>query len=145
MKKIKLIRFFTNGFQTLGVLSVTEGDKCLFVAKTLERGWLNNQPNVSCIPPGIYNCIFTRSPLFSKKAGKDVFTYEIAGVQNRAGIRIHSANFYSQLNGCIALGNTVKDLNMDGHLDVEHSGNTMKIFEELLGKKSFQLQIIANY
>ena len=69
------------------------------------------------------------------------FTYEIEKVSNRTGIRIHSANFYYQLNGCIALGVTPKDVNKDGQLDVLNSRNTIKAFEQFMGKSNFKLLI----
>jgi len=144
MKSVKLIRLHSDQKQTLGVLTVVNLGRLTFVCNTLERGWLNNQPNVSCIPVGDYLCKWTRSPSFSLKAGKDVFTYEIMGVPGRAGIRIHSANYYSQLNGCIALGSAVKDLNMDTLMDIQHSGDTMIRFQELMAFEDFKLNIVNN-
>ena len=53
---------------------------------TLERPWLLNAAEVSCIPEGCYKCTWTESPKMKK------FTYELQEVPDRSGIRIHSAN-----------------------------------------------------
>lgn len=140
MKKVKIVRISGNDKQTLGVLT-TDG----FTCKTLELPDKDNASRISCIPAGVYKCKYNKSPLFSKNAGKDVFTYSIMNVPNRAGIRIHSANFARQLLGCIALGSEHKDLDMDSQLDVIHSGDTMKKFEALMNYEDFELEIIKGY
>lgn len=137
MKKVKIVRTDRNEKQTTGILT-TDGFEC----KTLELPDKNNAARVSCIPTGKYICKYTKSPLFSKNAGKDVFTYAILNVPNRAGIRIHSANYARQLLGCIALGSIHKDLDLDGQLDVLHSGDTMKKFESLMNYEDFELEIV---
>jgi hypothetical protein len=136
MKKAKLIRNYSNE-QTLGVL-VCE----TFTCKTLELRWSNNESNKSCIPTGVYIVKYTRSNRLSKVHGKDFFTYEIQGVKDRAGIRIHSANYFFQLLGCIALGDELKDINLDSQLDVVHSGATIKKFEEFMNYEDFELTIV---
>lgn len=140
MKKVKLIRNFGDDKQTLGILT-TDGFEC----KTLELADKNNASRISCIPVGKYTVIWTKSPLFSKNAGHDVYTYEIQNVPNRGGIRIHSANFFFQLLGCVALGDMLKDINMDGELDVIHSGATLEKFHQVMNKESFELEIIKGY
>jgi len=140
MKDVYLIRRISDLKQTLGVLVTTQGVE-LFVCKTLELAWNNNQNNISCIPEGTYVCIWTRSNRLSTLANTDVYTYEITNVLNRSGIRIHSANYFNQLLGCIALGDAHKDINDDGVLDTIHSGNTVNAFNTLLNKQKFNLII----
>ena len=140
MKEVYLLRIKSDGKQTLGALIAQNLDE-VFVAKTLELAWSNNQNNVSCIPVGTYICKWTRSNRLSKEANKDVFTYEIIGVPSRAGIRIHSANYFSQLLGCIALGDTHKDINLDGHADVVHSGDTVAKFNQIMNGEDFKLYV----
>lgn len=140
MKKVTITRTFGNDKQTLGVLT-TDG----FTCKSLELPDKKNASRVSCIPEGVYICKYTKSPLFSKNAGKDVFTYAVLNVPKRAGIRIHSANYARQLLGCIALGAAHKDLDIDGQLDVIHSGDTIRKFEEVMNKEDFELTIIKSY
>jgi hypothetical protein len=139
MKEVTLKRFSDDTKQTLGVLSFVKDDGQLFVCKTLELPWKNNQNSVSCIPVGGYVCKYTRSNRMSAQKGHDVFTYEVLNVPNRAGIRIHSANFFSQLLGCVALGDAHKDINNDKEPDVIHSGATIANFENQLGKQDFKL------
>ncbi len=140
MRKVLIDRISGNEKQSLGVLS-TPGFNC----KTLELPDKNNASRVSCIPTGVYICKYTRSPLFSKNAGHDVYTYEITKVPGRGGIRIHSANFARQLLGCVALGDAHKDLDIDGQLDVVHSGDTLRKFEEVMNKEDFELTIVKSY
>lgn len=133
--RVVVRRILLNDFQSLGVLYCISNGQ-LFIAKTLELPQKGNQPKISCIPPGVYQCRYTLSPSFKKH------TYEILDVPGRSGIRIHSANYATQLLGCIALGSALKDINNDGHQDVIHSGNTMEEFEKIMSYESFELEII---
>lgn len=130
-----------DGKQTLGTLTVIL-DKELFVCKSLELPWEDNKNNISCIPKGSYLAMYTRSNRLSGAAGHDVFTYEVMNVPGRAGIRIHSANYFFQLLGCIAMGDALKDINIDGELDVIHSGATVGKFNELMNKEDFMLHVL---
>lgn len=135
MKKAVLNRIIESDKQTLGVFSVVEDDNFLFMCKTLELPDKNNASNISCIPPGEYECEWTYSNAFKREM------YEVKGVPNRAGIRIHPANYARQLRGCIALGAAHKDIDSDGQLDVIHSGDTLKQFETIMNKEKFKLVI----
>lgn len=132
---VTLTRNKDNGTETVGTLTASIGTTS-FSCKTLELPWRDNQKNISSIPKGTYDVIYSFSPKFMK------YTYEILGVPNRSGIRIHSANFVSQLNGCVALGNALQDINSDGQLDVINSRITISAFETLMNKKPFKLNII---
>lgn len=140
MKKVILTRTSGDDKQTLGVLT-TDG----FTCKSLELPDKNNASRVSCIPLGTYVCKYTKSPLFSKNAGKDVFTYAVLNVPNRSGIRIHSVNYARQLLGCVALGSAHKDIDIDGQLDIIRSGDTMRAFEKHMNYEPFELTIIKSY
>lgn len=120
--------------QVTGSLVATNAG-AMFMCKTLELADLNNAPNISCIPKGTYEVKWTFSPRFLK------YTYEVTSVPKRSGIRIHSTNFYYQLNGCIALGSDLKDINSDGELDTINSKATIQAFEGFMGKQSFTLII----
>lgn len=130
MPTVYLIRMKDNGVQTLGNLTV--GDT---VFKTMERPWLDNKPNISAIPVGSYICKWNFSPRFMK------YTYEITGVPKRSGIRIHSANYWSQLNGCTALGMGFADINKDGQTDVTSSKIAVDKFNKIMRGKPFRLII----
>lgn len=131
---VVITRKQSSDIQTLGNL-VASRDGVTFECKTLELADLNNMPNVSCIPPGTYKVVYTFSPKFMK------YTYEVLKVPNRAGIRIHSANFFHEINGCIALGSNLVDINKDGQLDTINSRQVIKAFEAVMKKKSFTLRI----
>lgn len=134
-------RILLNDKQTLGILTAVNTEDKVFVCKTLELAWKENKPDISCIPSGIYECKYTRSNRLSKLKGRDFYTYEVLGVKGRAGIRIHAANYFFQLLGCIALGSAHKDINLDQQLDVVHSGKTISEFEKFMNYENFVLRI----
>ena len=67
---------------------------------TIERPWINNETNISCIPEGSYRCEKYNSPRFPR-------TYEITDVVNRTHILFHIANKPIEVKGCIGLGKRV--------------------------------------
>ena len=84
-----------------GKLSVAykahEGDK-VFSCVTVERPWLKNAPNISCIPDGEY--ILKKS--FYHRG--DHPAYEVQDVPGRSRILIHRANTHLDVQGCIGIG-----------------------------------------
>lgn len=132
---VRITRSKSSKKQTLGQLEAKNGG-ATFTCKALELPWLDNASNISCIPKGTYKVRWSFSPKFRR------FTYEVTGVPNRSGIRIHSANYFSQIQGCIALGNGLSDINKDGELDVINSRVTITAFEGFLNKKPFTLEIV---
>jgi hypothetical protein len=139
-KQATITRYYGDSKQTLGSLMTMNGTE-VWTCKVLELCWDMNINNKSCIPKGMYHCKYTRSNRLSAVAGHDVFTYEVLNVQSRSGIRIHSANYFYQLLGCIALGDNTKDINADSNLDITHSGNTVAKFVEIMNKEDFILYI----
>ena len=103
--------------------------------ETLELPWKNNTTQISCIPDGEYEVEKTYSPSFRKNL------WLIKNVPHRSGIRIHSANYVSELLGCIAPGLSRYDLNKDGIIDMKDSKKAMNLLEEELPDK-FKLKII---
>lgn len=134
IRTVKLLRLKKQKEQTLGVISVDTGNM-LFVAKSLELGWHNNAKSISCIPEGEYLCKWTYSGRFKR------FMYEVLNVKDRAGIRMHSANYNRELHGCIAMGSALKDMNNDGLQDMTNSGATMREFELLMNQQDFWLEV----
>lgn len=108
---------------------ITPGFECY----TLERPWLDNKSSISCIPVGTYKCFWTWSPRFKRRV------YLVAGVTGRDGIRIHPANIYTQLNGCIALGEKLGV--MEGLPAVLVSAPAVRNFEMLMAGQTFTLEI----
>lgn len=123
---IKIKRIEQDENQTLGQCSVFIDGRFLFNSCSLERGWRNNQQNVSCIPLGEYKVVLEYSPRFKKDL------WEIKGVENRSECKFHSSNYWRQLNGCIALGSSIVDLDKDNYLDVTNSRTTIDLFHKVL-------------
>ena len=119
--------------QTLGTLTVFEGNLQLFECKTLELEEENNQVRDDCIPTGTYTVIKRNS----KKFGNH---FHILDVPGRDYILVHSGNFYTQILGCVIVGSEHKDINHDGLKDVINSKVTMIKLLNLLPDK-FQLTI----
>ena len=98
---------------------------------SIERPWLNNRPNVSCIPEGDYTC----QP-FSGNRFKDVV--QIMDVPGRTFILFHAANWPHEVEGCIGVGNYfVSDARNPA---VYNSKNTLAEFFDVAGKE-FHLTI----
>jgi len=96
--KVELVRFYTPT-ATWGNLVVKGKPICL----TLERPWLGNQVDISCIPEGVYQCERILSPKFKS-------VYQLKDVEGRTHILMHTANMVSELKGCIAYGSTYSDM-----------------------------------
>jgi len=143
MKQVIINRFSDDGKQTPGSLSFVQDNGHVFLCKTLEIPWMNNHSDTSCIPAGTYNCRFTKSARFTTHAAHDMFTYEVTNIPGRSAIRIHSANFFSDLLDCIALEGALQDINGDGEQDVINSRNTIHAFENELCQQEFTLMIHA--
>jgi hypothetical protein len=127
MKTIKIIRDWQDSSQTLGKCTVyDEHNKPLFNSMSLERGWRDNESRVSCVPIGTYTVVLEYSNRFKKDL------WELKNVDNRSECKFHSANYWFQLNGCIALGRSLADINNDGYQDVTSSKSTMKSFHKAL-------------
>tara|TARA_R110000744_G_scaffold195512_1_gene314573 strand:+ start:30413 stop:30841 length:429 start_codon:yes stop_codon:yes gene_type:complete len=127
MKVIKLYRHWQDENQTFGNLVVfDEQGKPIFSCSTIERGWRNNQSNVSCVPVGEYPLVWEHSPRFKQHL------WELKNVPARSECKIHPANSWHQLNGCISLGIKLKDIDSDGYIDVTMSRPTMDQFHQCM-------------
>ena len=80
-----------------GVFGVILDGKTPF-AVTLERNWVNNEKEISCIPAGSYRCV---RRLYHKHG---YWTFEVTGVPGRTSILIHSGNTEDDSMGCILVG-----------------------------------------
>lgn len=137
MDRIILQRFETSDQGTFGKIRIE--DETFY---TLELPWRDNSRNISCIPAGIYECNFTVSAHFKRTM------YLVDGVNNRTGIRIHSANLAGdktlglkcQLNGCIAIGERIGKI--EGQKAILLSGPAVRKFENLMNRESFLLEVI---
>ena len=127
MRTIKIKRLDQDSNQTIGICSVhDENGKLLFSATSMERGWRNNESNVSCVPTGSYPLKLEYSSRFKTKL------WELKDVPNRSECKFHAANYWFQLNGCIALGQRLIDMNKDGYCDITNSKATMNEFQDAM-------------
>jgi len=134
--KIILTRQDSDNVQTLGnAVIIDDSDNEIFLFCTLELPDLNNHPQTSCIPKGIYNVI---------KVGNSInipyIHFAVQNVPNRTGICIHKGNYHSDILGCIIVGDKHSDINGDGELDVVDSGVTLQKILDLV-PDSFSLEI----
>ena len=128
MKKIVVIRdLFFHEKASLGTCIVYDKKRQLFKKESLERGWIDNQNNISCIPEGVYPVKYEYSNKFRR------FLWEIKDVPGRSECKFHAANYWKQLNGCVSLGNNRKDIDGDYVMDVTSSRDAMKAFHAAMG------------
>ena len=73
-------------------------------AVTLERPWIENRINISCIPTGLYVCKRVKSPRFGN-------TFEVTDVPGRTSILFHKGNLQENSHGCILIGEQYEFLN----------------------------------
>jgi len=104
----------------------------------LERPWLNNQSNISCIPAGSYKCGY----LERSASGKYKGVYIIEDVHGRVGILIHNGNLVIHTHGCLLIGNRRGYLS--GKPAVLSSRTALGEFMNLMGQKDFNLHIFGN-
>jgi len=138
MKMVKLFRFWGDKNQTTGTLLVCDpkGQPC-FMRPCIERGDRNNERNESRVPAGVYPLVLEYSPRFKKEL------WEIKDVPNRSECKIHPSNFWDQLNGCIAPGAKLLDIDKDGYYDVTQSQGSVRAFEAALkGYSEVTIEII---
>tara|TARA_R110002124_G_scaffold281430_1_gene455703 strand:- start:62317 stop:62748 length:432 start_codon:yes stop_codon:yes gene_type:complete len=137
MKKVIINRFKITSNYTLGHCYIEHSpDNIEYIGCSLERGWKDNQSNISCVPEGNYDLKLEYSPKFKKDL------WELYGVPNRAECKFHAANYWRQLDGCIALGNKHIDIDGDGDPDVTSSKITMDKFHKAMeGYSQAKIQI----
>lgn len=138
MKRVRLQRLWSDRNQTTGVLTVIDNQgQPIYASLCIERGFRNNQRNISSVPPGTYPLVLEYSPRFNCDL------YELKNVPNRSECKVHASNFWKQLNGCIAPGVKLKDIDRDGYYDVTDSRQSLKAFHRSLKEiKKTTIEII---
>jgi len=112
----------------------------IFQCRTLELPWRDNEKQISCIPPGIYDVDIR----LSNKYGR---VYWVRKVPNRSYILIHSGNyagdktkgFKTHVMGCILLGK--KSGILSGQVAVLNSRITVRSFMSHMQYEPFRLRI----
>lgn len=105
------------------------------ICKTLENPWLNNVPEVSCIPEGVYKV----EPYSSKKYG-DV--WQVLDVPKRSYILFHVGNLEANTKGCILVGEAYGFIYEQ--LAVTNSRKTVDKLRGILPKE-FSLTVCGGY
>ena len=121
-KKVILQRVWMDENQSTGSLIVLDDlRQPIYINPCIERGDRNNEQNVSNVPTGTYPLVWENSPKFG-------MVWELKDVPNRSECKIHAANMWNQINGCIAPGTYLGELNDDGYYDTLASGDALKRF-----------------
>jgi len=127
---------------TFGTLTIPEKN---LQWVSLELPWRDNQPIISCIPPGTYNAGIYESPRHGT-------VYILEDVPGRADVEIHIANFAgdkdkgykSDLLGCITVGlaEGVLDANGQKQKAVLNSGLAFKQFMSATNGRDLEITIV---
>ncbi len=104
----------------------------------LERPWLNNRNDVSCIPSGEYQARF----LLSSASGKFQNIYHLQDVPGRGGVLIHNGNIVDHSHGCLIIGK--RRGTIAGRIAVLNSRTALHEFVELMQHEDFIINIIGN-
>ena len=139
MKKVYINRYKITDDYSLGHCFVEDKNgKVTDIGVSLERGWQDNMSNISCVPEGTYPLKKEYSPRFNEDL------WELYDVPGRSECKFHVANYWRQLNGCIALGKKHLDIDGDGDPDVTSSRKTLNYFHEIMGEDIKAEVIIKN-
>jgi hypothetical protein len=125
LSEIVLNRFCYHPQGTLGKIELEDE-----VFWTIERPWLDNRPNVSCIPIGLYPMERRVSPRFGE-------TWYMPDVPDRTWILMHVANFPKDVQGCIGIGMGL----MGDRIAVADSRKALEIFERMTVGKEWLLRV----
>ena len=125
---MKLTRLKTSEHGTFGRLQLPSGT----VLSTLELPWKDNQRQISCIPPAIYQCDIVNSPKFGR-------VYQVKDVPNRSHILIHAGNWTKDTQGCILVGMSNNDTQLF------ESRKALNLLMNELNGQSFKLEVIEAY
>ena len=105
MKHAVIIRYREHSnVTTYADFHVYDNGNHIFFCKAMELGWKDNIIGASRIPAGKYLMALEHSPAFNRNL------WELKKVPGRSEIKIHIANYYKELKGCIALGKSIKDI-----------------------------------
>lgn len=108
------------------------------VYQILERPWVGNQRNISCIPPGKY----IASYLPRSASGKYKRVFHLQPVEGRSGILIHNGNLVSHTRGCLIIGKRRGVL--AGQAAVLNSKSALAELVDEMDRSDFYLEIIGN-
>jgi len=131
---LKLVRLEEAEDGTFGALLIGGHVFCV----TMEPPDLDNQKNISNIPPGKYTCKRIDSPKYGD-------TFEITDVPGRSHVLFHKGNVLSHTKGCVLLARKWGVLRVKGveYRSVLNSGMTFSEFmQKMDGIDECELEII---
>jgi hypothetical protein len=139
MRLATLSRISSGDQGTVGILTSED-----FVCYILELPWRNNERAKSCIPEGVYQASWHKSPRFG-------WTYRISDVTGRSEILIHTGNyagdtsrgFLSNSHGCLLPASRIGK--MGGQLAGLLSRPAMNSLIGYFNKETFLLEIVNAY
>lgn len=112
---------------TLGTWLVYDAQGCqIFKSECLERGWVNNENRISCLPEGDYPIVLEYSDKFEQEL------WEIKDTGHRAECKVHGMNYWWQSNGCTGLGRERVYMDGDAVMDVNYSWSTVRKFHKVM-------------
>lgn len=116
---------------TFGVL-INENNIPFLIS--LERPWMDNQHDISCIPAGTYECLRVNKPEHGE-------CFELQNVPGRGSILIHAGNTIKDSKGCILLAEQFGFV--DGEPSIVNSKvGMLEFMHSLAGQNSFTLHVI---
>lgn len=161
MKEVLVVRDPSSDVGTPGKLTAPRGFEC----STLEPSWIDADVNgkrdagVSCIAEWSGVVKWTESNSRKNPDGSAEWSYELQGVPDAVGVRIHPGNFagikakglLSDSEACLLLGRAIMDVEIQEkrrvpggpkkQLGVTSSRDTVKAFVEHMGRDPFKLTI----
>lgn len=103
MKQLILNRWCNTPYGTFGRIAVS--NRFFY---TVECPWKDNQKNISCIKPGLYNLTLGIYYHGDGPGGKpDYPAYVLQNVDGHDEVKIHIANYFTDVKACIGLGLTI--------------------------------------
>jgi hypothetical protein len=129
MRRVTLVRVERDQLTTVGVITTDTMYQCW----SLEPAWVDNALNISCIPAGSYECVWTTSSRFGK-------VYHVLDVPYRTGIEIHPGNYHTDTQGCILLGRALVKY-MGKCPQLQESQMALMEFAQAMGNETFNLTI----
>ena len=128
--KLYLLRDYQTEEVTLGRIFDPNSN---FYLHTLELPWLDNKPNISCIPADCY----TAKRDYYHKGGYAAF--ELRNVPSRSEIKIHIGNWTRDVLGCIVVG---KARMAKGNMVTSSRTAFREFMEYTKGHEYFELEIL---
>lgn len=115
--KLVINRIIEGLHQTLGHGYIIHKGNIVFTFVTLELCNLHNAVNISSIPANTYPAEVITRPNGDK-------AILIKNVPHRSSILIHIGNYYTDIKGCVLVGQYFNNINTDGITDVCNSTET---------------------